>query len=565
MDSASVALSEGLDPSEAYSYVALSRSSKIPYTTLWHRAHGRPSLQDRNSENANKPGTDAADENPAEEQSLVKYLLRMSRNGFPIPVKYLRSLAFVIACQRSSIFQAPAASETIRPPGKNWPQAFYKRHPALKPKRVKALDWNRHDQNIHEKVSQWFDIIGTELDRADILPENVYNMDETGVMLSMLGSLKVLVGRDDLRTYRGAGVKRTMVTAIECISADGRSLHPLIIWPAATHRSTWTTHPTPGWHFACSQSGYTDSKISFDWLRLVFEPQTKLRAGGKPRLLICDGFGTHESLEILKFCFENNITLCRIPSHTSHKLQPCDVGAFGPLKAAYREQVEKLYRGGANTVGKQHFTSLYSRAREQALTARNIRAGWSKTGLYPFRPHKVLKDIQKPLAKLRLPQENRPTVEPRTDDEILQTPVTSDALAVLRSQIDQGADKLNDSTRRRLQKLTSAAQKSFAECALLLDENRLLFEQNNESNCRKSVRSTKVGEAKVMSYDDIVEAQAKRDAKEATVQEGKRGAKRKGVNLNKGPAKKTRKGEVEIAEDEIKVMGLMGYCSVLAF
>jgi hypothetical protein len=116
-----------------------------------------------------------------------------------------------------------------------------------------------------------------------------------------------------------------------------------------------------------------------------------------------------------------------------------------------------------------------------------------------------------------------------------------------------------------LQKLTSAAQKSFAECALLLDENRLLFEQNNESNCRKSVRSTKVGEAKVMSYDDIVEAQAKRDAKEATVQEGKRRAKRKGVNLNRGLAKKTRKGEVEIAEDEIKVMGLMGYCSVLAF
>ena len=59
--------------------------------------------------------------------------------------------------------------------------------------------------------------------------ENVYNMDETDVMLSMLGSLKVLVGRDDLRTCRGAGVKRAMVTAIECISADGRSLYLLII------------------------------------------------------------------------------------------------------------------------------------------------------------------------------------------------------------------------------------------------------------------------------------------------------------------------------------------------
>ena len=50
----------------------------------------------------------------------------------------------------------------------------------------------------------------------------------------MLGSVKVLISKDDLRDYRGAGVKRTTVTAIECISADGRSLLPLIIWPAST-------------------------------------------------------------------------------------------------------------------------------------------------------------------------------------------------------------------------------------------------------------------------------------------------------------------------------------------
>ena len=63
----------------------------------------------------------------------------------------------------------------------------------------------------------------------------------------------------------------------------------------------------------------------------------------------------------------------------------------------------------------------------------------------------------------------------------------------------------------------SMPPKAFAERALLLNENRLLFEQNNESNCRQSTRSTVVGKAKVMSYEDIVEAQAKRDAKEAAV------------------------------------------------
>jgi hypothetical protein len=80
-------------------------------------------------------------------------------------------------------------------------------------------------------------VIGRVVQDPAILPENVYNMDETGVMLSMLGSVKALVGKDDPRDYRGAGVKQTMVTAIECISADGRSLLPLIIWPASTHRS----------------------------------------------------------------------------------------------------------------------------------------------------------------------------------------------------------------------------------------------------------------------------------------------------------------------------------------
>ncbi|KAJ8110389.1 hypothetical protein OPT61_g6758 [Boeremia exigua] len=49
-----------------------------------------------------------------------------------------------------------------------------------------------------------------------VLPENTYNMDETGIILSMLGAVKVLVGKDNQRDYQGAGVKLTMITAIEC-------------------------------------------------------------------------------------------------------------------------------------------------------------------------------------------------------------------------------------------------------------------------------------------------------------------------------------------------------------
>jgi DDE superfamily endonuclease len=223
-----------------------------------------------------------------------------------------------------------------------------------------------------------------------ILPENVYNMDETGILLSFQTSRKYVVHKDDSRKFRGAAVKPTLVTTVEYISADGKYLLPLIIWPATTHRSHWTTHKTPGWHYACSPSAFANSAIMLDWYRWVFDPQTKQRANHRPRILINDGFGPHESLEVLQFCHENSIILCRLPSHTSHKLQPCDVAVFRPLKTAYRDLAERLEYGGANTISKQHFTSLYDQARGKELTPHNIKSGWAKTGLYPFDPNRVL-------------------------------------------------------------------------------------------------------------------------------------------------------------------------------
>lgn len=66
----------------------------------------------------------------------------------------------------------------------------------------------------------------------------------------MLGSVKVLVGEDDIRDYKSARVKRTISTAIKRISGDGRYLNPITIWPATTHWSNYTTFPTPGRQYA---------------------------------------------------------------------------------------------------------------------------------------------------------------------------------------------------------------------------------------------------------------------------------------------------------------------------
>jgi hypothetical protein len=66
-----------------------------------------------------------------------------------------------------------------------------------KREKVRALDWKCY--NTYDKTTHWFEVIGEELRNPDLGPENVYNMDETGVILSMLTSINVLISKDDQR------------------------------------------------------------------------------------------------------------------------------------------------------------------------------------------------------------------------------------------------------------------------------------------------------------------------------------------------------------------------------
>ena len=217
-------------------------------------------------------------------------------------------------------------------------------------------------------------------------------------------------------------------------------------------------------------------------------------------------------------------------------------------------------------IGKQHFTLLYDRARRKALSARNILSGWSNAGLRPLNPDRVLKDIQRTEVHA-----DPMTIETERRNDVLQpqleTPTTSESLMSLRRQIDESiaqGRELDGSCKFHIQKLANAAENAFADRAILLDENLLLFEQNNEKTTRKSIKATVVGSARVMSYEDIVEAQRQRDIKEAAAEAvRRRRSNRKSSSQVLG--KRSRSEELEQAEREIRTLGMAKYYSVLDF
>jgi hypothetical protein len=132
--------------------------------------------------------------------------------------------------------------------------------------------------------------------------------------------------------------------------------------------------------------------------------------------------------------------------------------------------------------GKQHFTLLYDRAQRKAMTPRTIISGWSKTGLRPFNPERVLRAIQKPATI----ENCSPSSAESNEDPLypavceLETQKTSDCLATLRRDLEidiAQQEALDAHTKLRLQKVVNAAENAFAYRAILVDENLLLFEQ----------------------------------------------------------------------------------------
>jgi hypothetical protein len=171
-------------------------------------------------------------------------------------------------------------------------------------------------------------------------------------------------------------------------------------------------------------------------------------------VLICYVFGTHKTLEILEFFFKHNILLCRIPPHTSHKLQPCDIAVFDLVKAAYRDQAEQLERGGVNTIVKGHFTYLYSPARKRAFTKKNNLARWAKSGLFPFNPDRVLRNIPRPATAHDNPKVCKVDIGRCPESNAAQKPVmpvtqvTPDALTALQDLINEDAHGLDEMRKR---------------------------------------------------------------------------------------------------------------------
>lgn len=222
------------------------------------------------------------------------------------------------------------------------------------------------------------------------------------------------------------------------------------------------------------------------WLSTIFEPYTAPRCVGKFRLLILDGHGSHATPEFDQFCKDSSIiTLC-IPAHSSHLLQPLDVGCFSVLKRSYRREVAEIIRLGINHVDKREFLSALKVARKDALSASNIASGFAATGIVPFNPEMVLSTIQ---IRPYTPPDQLLSEHP---DRAIETPHNLAQLehqvAALKQYLKRRSNSPPTPTDRALNQLVKGCQMAMQSGVLLAAENERLRAANEKQKHRRGLK-----------------------------------------------------------------------------
>ena len=73
-------------------------------------------------------------------------------------------------------------------------------------------------------LPEWFKLFQQVRQEFDVSDENIWNMDEKGVMQEIIAKTRVIVGANDRKKYMTQPGNREWLSSIECISMAGKSL-----------------------------------------------------------------------------------------------------------------------------------------------------------------------------------------------------------------------------------------------------------------------------------------------------------------------------------------------------
>ena len=476
---------------------------EIPEATLRHRMNGRTSKDD--SRNGRHSLT------KSEQDAIVQYVLDLHERAFPPRIAGVEDMANLLLGRRDS-----------RRVGKLWTARFISRRKELKTRLNRVYDFQRAACEDPDLISAWFRLVANMKAKYGIVDSDFYNLDETGFMMGLICA-SIVVTRAD-RQGRSKSIQpgnREWATAIECVNSEAWCIPPFLVVQGGNQLAHWYSQTNlPGdWVIKTTSNGWTDNETGVEWIR-HFDQHTKSRAKGTYRMLVLDGHESHKSPEFDVFCKDNSIiTLC-LPAHSSHLLQPLDVGCFNPLKRAYSRALEDFIKSHVNHITKTEFLIAFHAAHVAAMTPQNIQGGFKGAGLVPFDPECVISKLDVKLGTRTPPEATLPQPQPWTS----QTPHNATESI---SQSELVKCRISNHQNSSATQILSAAKQladGVAELAhgavLMTDELQSLRKANVALSKRRRARKNRLRQGGAVTARDAQEELEQRKIGERLKREG---------------------------------------------
>jgi len=428
-----------------------------------------------------------------EEKVLLERVLDLDARGFQPRLADIREMADRLRAARDASRVGP-----------RWANNFVDRHNELTTRFRRRIDYQRTQCEDPDVVNAWFRLVRNVVDKYAILEGDIYNFDETGFQMGILSGAKVVTSserRGRPRTKQPGN--REWVTVIQAICADGWAAPPYFVVKGRNHLLPWyqDSRFQPEWRVHTSENGWTTNEIGLDWLK-HFDYSTKRRTRGVYRLLVLDGHESHHSVDFEDFCKANNIVTLCMPPHSSHFLQPLDVGCFSPLKVSYGKQIEQMMRMQITHITKEDFFDAFIEAFHASITANNIRAGFRAAGLVPFDPESVVSRLD-PKPVTPSPASSRPGTAtswtPKTPSNAQEATLSSSTLK-RKIQYHQGSSPTHIFDIIDLQ--AKSISKLAHEMVLLRAETKELRAANERLSKRRRTKKTRLQDGGSLSLQE---------------------------------------------------------------
>ena len=170
----------------------------------------------------------------------------------------------------------------------------------------------RMDAINAENIHAYLDLLRSVYDEFefDDHPEQIYNMDETGVPLEPHPP-KIVVAKGQKRIRCSTSGQKSQITVIGCGSATGQILPPFIIFTAKQLNILWTNKEVSGSRYAVSDKGWVDQQLFY---LLAEGALPAKRSITMPPLL--DGYSSHFEPNSIQFTKDNEVIIFCLPPHT---------------------------------------------------------------------------------------------------------------------------------------------------------------------------------------------------------------------------------------------------------